>query len=87
MVNPAIEENIFMARVSEQAERYIDMVEFLKPVVQEKASELSMDERNLLSVAFKNLISSKRVAWRTIISLEQNQKYARFMPSIKEYKN
>jgi len=51
------EENIFMARVAEQSERFKDMVDFLKPVIKEKGAGLSTDERNLLSVAFKNLVS------------------------------
>ena len=51
------EQNIFMARVAEQSERFRDMVDFLKPVIQEKGADLTTDERNLLSVAFKNLVS------------------------------
>jgi 14-3-3 protein epsilon len=64
------EENIFMARVAEQAERFEDMVNFIKPVLDSKGSALTADERNLLSVAFKSLISSKRTAWRTISAIE-----------------
>jgi len=64
------EENIFMARVAEQSERFEDMVAFLKPVIAEKGASLSNDERNLLSVAFKNLISSQRSAIRTIAAIE-----------------
>ena len=52
-----IEKNIFMARVAEQSERFRDMVDFLKPVLKDKGASLSNDERNLLSVAFKNLVS------------------------------
>lgn len=51
------------------------MVDFLKPVLDNKGANLSSDERNLLSVAFKSLISSKRSAWRTITAIEQNPKY------------
>ena len=64
------EENIFMARVAEQSERFDDMVDFLKPVIKEKGATLSNDERNLLSVAFKNLISSQRSGIRTISAIE-----------------
>jgi hypothetical protein len=46
------------------------MVEFLKPFLDIKGGDISSDERNLLSVAFKNLISSKRTAWRTISAIE-----------------
>lgn len=53
----SVEEHIFMARVAEQSDRYRDMVDFLKPVIKEKGAALTNDERNLLSVAFKNLVS------------------------------
>lgn len=82
----SVEESIFLARVSEQAERFDDMVDFLKPVLDQKGADLSSDERNLLSVAFKNLISSKRTAWRTISAIEQNPKYTKFNESLAAYK-
>ena len=66
----SVEQNIFLARVAEQAERFDDMVNFLENVLQEKGADVSSDERNLLSVAFKNLISSKRAACRTIQAIE-----------------
>ena len=65
-----VEENIFLARVAEQAERFEDMVKYLAAVLDEKGAEVSADERNLLSVAFKNLISSERAACRTIAAIE-----------------
>ena len=65
----SVEENIFLARVAEQAERFDDMVNFLSKVLDEKHGEVNSDERNLLSVAFKNLISSKRAACRTIAAI------------------
>lgn len=80
------EEHIFLARVAEQAERFEDMVDFLKPVLDQKGGDLSSDERNLLSVAFKNLISSKRTAWRTISAIEQNPKYSKYGESLGQYK-
>jgi uncharacterized membrane protein len=82
----SVEENIFLARVAEQAERFEDMVEFLKPVLDQKGGDVTSDERNLLSVAFKNLISSKRTAWRTISAIEQNPKYQKFNESLAAYK-
>ena len=82
----SVEESIFLARVAEQAERFEDMVDFMKPVLDSKGGDLSSDERNLLSVAFKNLISSKRTAWRTISAIEQNPKYSKFGEALTGYK-
>ena len=81
------DENIFLARVAEQAERFEDMVKFLGQVLDEKAGDVSADERNLLSVAFKNLISGKRAACRTIAAIEQNPKYSKFSDALANYKS
>ena len=80
------EEQIFLARVAEQAERFDDMVNFLDKVLEIKGGEVTADERNLLSVAFKNLISSKRAACRTISAIEQNPKYSKFNEALVTYK-
>ena len=82
----SLEEYIFLARVAEQAERFDDMVEYLKKVVDSKKEDFNTEERNLLSVGFKNLIGSKRTAIRTISAIEQNPKYQKFNSSLKVYK-
>jgi len=82
----SVEINIFLARVAEQAERFEDMVSFLALVLDAKGADISSDERNLLSVAFKNLISSKRAACRTIAAIEQNPKYAKYTTVLGNYK-
>ncbi len=82
-----VEENIFLARVAEQAERFEDMVDFLSKVLDVKGAEVTSDERNLLSVAFKNLISSKRAACRTIAAIEQNPKYSKYADALATYKS
>lgn len=57
-----------MAKLSEQAERYEDMADFMKDVT-EKGDPLTNEERNLLSVAFKNVVGARRSAWRVISSI------------------
>ena len=82
----SLEENIFMARVAEQAERFDDMVYYLQEVVKSKSEDFTTEERNLLSVGFKNQIGSKRTAIRTISAIEQNPKYTNFNQSLTDYK-
>ncbi|KAH9324371.1 hypothetical protein KI387_004549, partial [Taxus chinensis] len=67
-------ENIYMSKVAEQAERYDDMVEYMEKVVSAAGTDkLEMEERNLLSVAYKNAIGSRRSSWRIISSIEQTE--------------
>lgn len=80
-----IEEGTFLAKVAEQAERYEDMIVFLKPVLQKKG-ELTMEERNLVSVAYKNLSGSKRTAWRALSAIEENPKYTKYHEKTRTYK-
>lgn len=81
----SLEENIFMARVAEQAERFDDMVSYLQEVVKHKGEDFTSEERNLLSVGFKNQIGSKRTAIRTISAIEQNPKYSKFNTVLSAY--
>jgi len=82
----SLEESIFMARVAEQAERFDDMVKYLIDVVKVKTDDFTTEERNLLSVGFKNQIGSKRTAIRTISAIEQNPKYSKFNSALADYK-
>jgi len=58
------------AKLAEQAERYDDMAGSMKAVT-ETGIELSNEERNLLSVAYKNVVGARRSSWRVISSIEQ----------------
>ncbi|PRQ73315.1 hypothetical protein AAT19DRAFT_16068, partial [Rhodotorula toruloides] len=88
-------EAIYMAKLSEQAERYdevrprslfplphlplhmhirpsppsLRMVSQMKSIASLN-SELSIEERNLLSVAYKNVIGARRASWRIVSSIE-----------------
>lgn len=58
-----------LVRVAETAERYDDMCLFVKHLVERKSNrgqDLDVEERNLLSVAYKNVVGSKRASWRTL---------------------
>jgi len=82
------EENVYMAKLAEQAERYDEMVEAMKRVASMDV-ELTVEERNLLSVAYKNVIGARRASWRIITSIEQkeeNKGNENHVRRIKEYR-
>jgi 14-3-3 protein beta/theta/zeta len=64
------DELVQKAKLAEQAERYDDMANAMKKVT-EQGAELSNEERNLLSVAYKNVVGARRSSWRVISSIEQ----------------
>jgi len=83
------EEHVYLAKLSEQAERYDEMVEAMKTVAKLKV-ELTVEERNLLSVAYKNVIGARRASWRIISSIEQkedNKGNKDHVVKIKEYRS
>ncbi|CAN8072792.1 unnamed protein product [Agarophyton chilense] len=70
------EKHVYIAKLAEQAERYDEMVAEMSKVALQTDSEtpeLSVEERNLLSVAYKNVIGSRRASWRIISSIEQKE--------------
>jgi 14-3-3 protein epsilon len=48
------------------------MVESMKKVAKID-QELTVEERNLLSVAYKNLIGARRASWRIITNIESKE--------------
>lgn len=65
------DELVQRAKLAEQAERYDDMAASMKKVTADGGAELSNEERNLLSVAYKNVVGARRSSWRVISSIEQ----------------
>ncbi|KAL7861850.1 hypothetical protein SRHO_G00132910 [Serrasalmus rhombeus] len=79
-------ELIQKAKLAEQAERYDDMAASMKEVT-EAGTELSNEERNLLSVAYKNVVGARRSAWRVISSIEQKTEGSdKKLQMVKEYR-
>ena len=66
------DELLYMAKITEQTERFEDMLDAMKKVVQFN-QDLSIEERNLLSVAYKNSIGPRRTAWRALSSIEKKE--------------
>jgi len=68
---------VFMARTAEIAERYEDMCKFMRALVKainpkDAKTDLTVEERNLLSVAYKNVIGARRASWRTL-NVDENK--------------
>lgn len=54
--------------------------------VAKQPQELTVEERNLLSVAYKNVIGSRRASWRVVTSIEQKGDSDK-LEIIKDYKS
>ncbi|CAL8096336.1 unnamed protein product [Calicophoron daubneyi] len=66
-------ELLTLARIAERAERYDDMARAMKLYTEMKGKdELGIEERNLLSVAYKNVVGARRSTWRIISGLSRN---------------
>ena len=81
---------VHLARVAESSERYDDMARLMKDIVlwtNTNNSDLTTEERNLLSVAYKNVIGGRRSSWRQIaepqMDLEPNAKFNDFVDAFR----
>ena len=66
------EDRVYMSKLAEQAERYDEMLDAMK-VVASYDTELTVEERNLLSVAYKNVIGARRASWRIVSAYEAKE--------------
>ncbi|SBS96009.1 14-3-3 protein, putative (14-3-3I) [Plasmodium ovale curtisi] len=67
----------YRSKLAEQAERYDEMADAMRTLVEQCVNndkdELTVEERNLLSVAYKNAVGARRASWRIISSVEQKE--------------
>jgi len=68
------DELVQRAKLAEQAERYDEMVDYMKSVANASQADLTLEERNLLSVAYKNVVGARRASLRIIGSIEAKEK-------------
>lgn len=83
------EKNVYLAMLAEQCNRFEEMTEFLEDMLKSREKDLNSDERNLLSIAYKNSVSSRRTALRTIMAYEMKEKKkenSTFLPYVQEYR-
>lgn len=60
-----MEDLVYRAKLSEQAERYEDMIKIMKNVIADSRT-MTVEVRNLLSVGYKNIVGLRRNALRTL---------------------
>jgi len=66
-----------------------EMVEYTQKFSKAGTQEMSIEERNILSVAFKNVVGTRRAAWRVLSSIqkkENNKGNAENVNKVKQYK-
>ena len=66
------DELIYLARLAEQCERYDEMVKYAKQVATTE-KKLQVEERNILSVAYKNVVGMKRNSRRLLTNAEEKE--------------
>ena len=65
---------LYQAKICIEAGRSEETLEYMENIIKNKKDDLTEEERNLVTVASKNLISTKRSAWRSIYGLEVREK-------------
>ena len=68
---------------------HVEMVDNMKRVASSD-QELTVEERNLLSVAYKNVIGARRASWRIVSSIEQKEegrKNEEHVSLVKDYRS
>ena len=66
------EQNLFLAKVSQGASRFDDMADYMTRVA-EASDTLSLEERGLINIAFKNALDSRRRSWQSIRDVEDTE--------------
>ncbi|XP_054785044.1 14-3-3 protein 1-like [Prosopis cineraria] len=83
---------LYVAKLAEQAERFEEMVTFMRNIVLRStpSSELTVEERNLVFIAYKNLSGSLRSSWRALCSIEQKEEAHKnddLVPLVKNFRS
>lgn len=83
------EKNIYIAMLAEQCNRFEEMVYYLEDMLKTKTQDCDSNERNLLSIAYKNSVTSKRTALRTVMAYELKEKkkeHSEYLFFIQDYR-
>lgn len=82
--------NVYLARLAEKAERYEDILEPMTKTVKTYMT-LTVEEKYLLSMAFKNVAAKRRASWKVISFIEKREEQQHSSPdnleTIRQYKD
>lgn len=84
------EELLYLAKLAEQCERYDEMGQYTTQFAKQGSQELTLEERNILSVAFKNVVGTRRAAWRVLSSIQKKENHKgnqENVAKVRNYKN
>ncbi|XP_021744185.1 14-3-3 protein 9-like [Chenopodium quinoa] len=81
---------IYLAKLAALAERYDDMIDAMKKLVKNNI-DLTAEERNLLSTAYKKVTEPKRESWKRLSTTKQKEdtiyKNETYIKCIQDYRN
>lgn len=66
-------DDLFQAKLSEQAERYHEMVEAMGRIACITDVELTAEEQMLLATGYKRLVGQLRESWRKVVETERHE--------------
>jgi len=78
------ESKVYIAKMAEQAERFEEMVSATKSIAK-MGVDLTVEERSLLSVAYKNVVGARRASWKIISSIQHKETDEHNLNLIREY--
>lgn len=72
-LNKQIDNVSYMCRLAEQTERFDDMLNFVRQMI-EHGHPVNDELTTCLSIAFKNVMGANRSTWRAVCNLEQKER-------------
>ena len=78
------ESKVYVAKMAEQAERFEEMVSATKSIAK-MGVDLTVEERSLLSVAYKNVVGARRASWKILSSIQHKETDEHNLNLIREY--
>ena len=87
MASFAISNLSFLNRFSDVSVYFIEMGSYSTQFAKSSTQELSLEERNILAVAFKNVVGTRRAAWRVLSSIQKKENIKGNAENVQKVKN